>query len=1213
MFKEIFRFEVQNKLRRPAVYLYFTALLIFTGFSFSMGALPLGEKQYINSPTIIAFWSAGMSMVMMLVGSSVMGMALYRDIEFGTKDYYLTYPITRGGYFWGRFFGSFLFILFIASAIPLGAFLGTKIGPALHVSDALRYGPNLPRYYFQPFLTIVLPNVLFTSALFYGLVAVTRNVKVVYTGGIILFLAYFISVFFLDHSNNLRTMILSDPFLLTGARIHMNNSNTLQKNTELLLIQGDFLINRLIWTGLGLVILLVTYWRFGFVRFFSGRRDRSRIDEGEARVTSGYTRATAVMFEGGYNSRVFAALTRLELRNIVKDAYFWIIFGLGAIVLGFGFWFGDGDYGVPYPPQTVRLLAVFWDVFVFFIFFIILFYTGETLHRDRITRYAFINDSLPPPNWVANGSKLVSLLVLALWLALLPLFLGVIIQVCKGYHDFNWPMYFAGIGETILPKLIEMVLFCYVVHVVVNNKFAAHGIAAVLWLIAFFLVDTHVFDYHLLVYASVPMEGFGDMDGLGYMARSVRWFHTYWLLFGGLLIIVAALFFHRGVVTSWKERMQLVPERFDPMTRVFAVLLLAGFLAVGGWLYYNVSYLNDYTTHGEEIERGIEYERALKHYDSLPIPVMTRAKLAVDIYPNEKKEETRGTVTIANLTDRPISELLLDGDNLTDYSLTMDGVSVRFESPLTYDRGMLDMFRPRRDTAPYRLYHLPRVLAPGDSAVVTIWSVVSYSGIPNGLYSQKALHNGWISTGGLPSLGYDDDDEITSPYERRTHHMPPRLNDDDAIPQNDPVGIRTLKAGKAGHLYSLDLTVSTSGDQTAVGPGDLVADWKANGRHYSHYTLSQRGSYPPLVIFSSRYVCATDSVQLDHKVYVRIYYHPGHGANVGRFIAGYKDALTYYSEVYGSYPYNSISLAEGSLYAPQFGSTPALDEITERYAWTAQFTAPGQFDYCYYTAAGLAAQQWWRFQVAPNETIGSLDIPEGLAWYDALVMTEHKIGKQSMRWILQQQLWPYLFRRTRMDEPDEPLIRANFGFVWGQKGALELYALRDLIGEENMNAALRSFKDSFAYRTLGPYAGAPDLYAALKAHTPDSLQYFIEDSWLKRRFYENTLDSFTVVATGRPDEYKVTLFVTAAKTWIEHDEREVQATAFEDYIDIGILGDGPKDSTAGGLKLPFLQKFKLSAGPHVITEIVHGKPHMAGIDPLGLLIDRHPGANVRFF
>ncbi len=696
---------MQNKLRRPAVYLYLAALLTFTIFSFSKGALPLGEKQHINSPQMIAFWSAGMSMLMMLVSSSIMGMALYRDIEFSTKDYYLTCPITRGGYFWGRYFGSLLFMLLIGMAIPLGVFLGTRIGPLLHVSDAQRYGPNLLRYYAQPYLTIVLPNLLFTSSLFYGLVAVTRNVKVVYTGGIILFLAYFMSVFFLDHTNNTAVMVIADPFLMTGTRMQMFNSNSLQRNTETILIQGDYLTNRLIWPCLGLVIVLLTYWRFNFERFFSGKRDKARIDETGARVKQGYTRAVSVAFIGGYNRRMFAALMRLELRNIVRDAYFWIIFGLGAIFLGFAFWDGNNRYGVPDLPTTVFFMAVFWDVFIFFIFFIILFYTGETLHRDRITRYALINDSLPPPNWVLNGSRLAALLIFAVWLALLPLLVGVFVQICKGYYAFHWSVYFSVIGETVLPRLIEMVLFCYAVHVVINNKFAAHGVAAVLWLVGFFLVDAHVFDYHLLVYPSAPLPRFNDMDGLGHLARSIRWFHFYWLLFGGLLIILAALFFHRGVITAWKERLQLIPERFNRATRLSAAILLAGFLVVGGWLYYNVSYLNDFTTLGERSERGIEYERVLKHYDSLPIPVMTRATLAIDLYPDQQKQEVHGTVTIANETGRPITELLLDGDNLTDYSLAMDGKPLSFESPLLYRRGELNIFRPRRDTAPYRIYH----------------------------------------------------------------------------------------------------------------------------------------------------------------------------------------------------------------------------------------------------------------------------------------------------------------------------------------------------------------------------------------------------------------------------------------------------------------------------------------------------------------------------
>src|ERR1700744_4226792 len=117
MFVEIFLFEIRNRVRRPAVYLYFSAVLIFTLFAFSTGSLPVGEKEHINSPYLITFWCCGMTMMMMLISSSVMGMALYRDIEFQTKDYYLTYPITKAGYFWGRCLGSFVFMILLATAI----------------------------------------------------------------------------------------------------------------------------------------------------------------------------------------------------------------------------------------------------------------------------------------------------------------------------------------------------------------------------------------------------------------------------------------------------------------------------------------------------------------------------------------------------------------------------------------------------------------------------------------------------------------------------------------------------------------------------------------------------------------------------------------------------------------------------------------------------------------------------------------------------------------------------------------------------------------------------------------------------------------------------------------------------------------------------------------------------------------------------------------
>ena len=79
------------------------------------------------------------------------------------------------------------------------------------------------------------------------------------------------------------------------------------------------------------------------------------------------------------------------------------------------------------------------------------------------------------------------------------------------------------------------------------------------------------------------------------------------------------------------------------------------------------------------------------------------------------------------------------------------------------------------------------------------------------------LRNGTFIGSGLPGLGYDDDDEINSPYVRKKNGLPPK--EDEEIAQNDSLGISTLKAGKSADLMNFDVTISTSGDQTAISSG----------------------------------------------------------------------------------------------------------------------------------------------------------------------------------------------------------------------------------------------------------------------------------------------------------------------------------------------------------------------------------------------------------
>jgi len=1211
MFSKIFLFEIRNRVRRPAVYLYFLAVFLFTLFAFSTGSLPVAEKEHINSPYLIAFWCAAMTMMMMLISSSVMGAAIYRDIEYQTKDYYLTYPITKPGYFWGRYLGSFFFMVLIAFGILAGVYLGTLLGPAIHKTDHAQYGPNLLRYYLHPFVTIALPNIFFTSSLFFGLVAITRNVKVIYFGGILLFLFYFIALFFLDHTSNTTVIGISDPFGINGIRFQMNNSNSVQQNTTMINMSGPLTINRLLWPGLSLAILLFTYIRFNFEKFFSGKRDKSSIDD-TAVKNNRVLKTPQVSFAGKYNRRTLGNLVRLELSNILRDNYFWIIVITGTLFLGFVFWMGNRNWGVPDFPRTVMLLAIFSDAFPFFMFFIIMFYTGETLQRDRLTRYAFINDSLPPPNWVLNGSKLITLLFIGVGLSLVPVVTGIVVQLLHGFYQLNLSAYITYLFVILIPKLLEAVVFCYIVQVVMNNKFAGYALGVTLWVGMFFLEITHTFDYHLLLYSYTPNAGISDMDGLGHMVMPITWFNLYWLLNAGLLIVISALFYYRGVNSSFKERLQLVPQRFDKKTKLFTAVLLLLFLGVGAYNYYNISYLNKYLTKDENDDRAIMYERALKRYQSLPLPKITAIKMQADLFPDQQQEFVNASVNIVNKTTQPISKLLLDGDQLTDYSLSMNGKAVPFTTPLLYPRGFFNWFGPKQDTAAFRLYQFERPLTPGDSAVLEVHSSIIHRGFTNGLYANNLLHNGTFFTGGLPGLGYDDDDEIGSPYVRKKAGLPPKTEEE--IAQSDPEGINNLSAGKATDLLKLDLTVSTVAGQTVVTHGDLVKKWNENNRNYFHYVQNKPGMYTPFGIISARFAEAKDSVMLDHKVNIDIYYHPAHKANLNHFISAYKDGLKYFSSVWGSYPFNNIRLAETSVYGPGEASTTTMDTYAEYNSWNADFNDPNQFDYLYFNTTRNLAQQWWRFQVAPNHTVGALVIPEGISNYAALVMTEKKYGKANMRFRVLDQLWYYLFSRRWMEDKEHPVIRANQSSEWSGKASVALYGLRDLIGEDSLNNALREFKNEYAFRSKGPFAGTNDLYRILKKHVPDSLQYYLTDCFEKITLYDNKVTDLKAIPTGRNGEYKVTLKVNIAKSWIDSKGNEVPAKAMNDYIDVGVYGTEitGKDGRMRANEL-YLKKYKLTAGEHTLTITVRGKPKSAGIDPIGMLIDRNPNDNLKDF
>ncbi|HWK07770.1 MAG TPA: hypothetical protein VNS58_29260 [Puia sp.] len=1217
MFLQIFLFEINYRLRRPAFYVYFLFVFGFSLLSFAQGSLPLVEKEFINAPAMLALFSSLLSVFMMLVSSAIMGVPLYRDIEHNTKEYYLSYPITKAGYFWGRYLGSWVFVLLIGAAIYLGAYLGTKLGPAMGWVPASRFGENRFVYYWYPYLTVLVPALFFTSSLFFGLVAIFRNVKVIYSSGLFLFLAYILANFFLHTVHNPRVIYLTDPFLVNGLRMDTDALSPEQLNTSVIPMRGLFLENRILWVSVGLLVLIGTYGRFSFERFFSPVKEKRKKSVSEdatlSRAGSGAGTGVQVRWNEGYFRKTLYSLTRIELLNIVRDNYFWIILSSGLIFLSFVFWHGPNRYDVPDFPRTVFFMFIFGDNFIFFLFLIIIFYTGETVHREKLTRYSFINDALPPPTWVLNSAKLISLCCLAVLLSLIPILLGLGVQLAKGYTQFNLSLYFSTLFVSTLPRLIEMVLFCYAVHIVVNNKFAAHGIAITVWVLMFVLSDFNYFTYNLLLYSYTPFAIASDMDGIGHMLTPILWFNVYWTLAGMALVVLGSLFYTRGMGAGLKEKMFLARQRFRGASRVGTVLLLVAFLATGGYIYYNVSYLNNYLTQTEERERKAAAEKKLKRYADLPLPKVTRIELYTDLYPETQTERTRAIISLMNKGSRPIDTLLLDGDNLTDYTLRYNGKELSYTIPLYFPRGKFNVFRPRQEASDYRLYIFPKTLMPGDTARLEINSLITHAGFENNLYAANLLHNGILFKGGMPGMGYDEGEEIGNNDIRQKYGLPKKIWRD--IPTDDPVGMRNLESGNDADLVSLDITVSMPGDQLAVGPGRLEREWESGGRHYFHYVQDRPAVYMPDGIVAARWAVLRDSVRVDaaEPVKLEIYYHPDHKANLSRFMAADKDGIRYYSRAFGPYPFAAMRLVESPAYGPGMISFASTVAFNERTGWVADFRDSGQFDYIYFYLAEQLAHQWWGQQVAPNHTVGSRVLSDGLSKYAALVLMGKKYGKEMEQRALQTVGWDYSWGGRRNFGSENDLLHANEGYEWNAKTALVLYGLRGLIGEDSLNAALRQFRNEFAFRSGGIYAGSYDLYRVLQQHVPDSFRYYLRDSWEKVSFYDNKVVEVNAVPLGKNDEYRVSLVVEVKKTYVDTAGKEQVAADMNDYIDIGVYGADPRDSRGkadpkgspgGGSPTLYLQRQRLGAGKHRIEVIVKGKPVRAGIDPEGKLMDR---------
>jgi aminopeptidase N len=262
----------------------------------------------------------------------------------------------------------------------------------------------------------------------------------------------------------------------------------------------------------------------------------------------------------------------------------------------------------------------------------------------------------------------------------------------------------------------------------------------------------------------------------------------------------------------------------------------------------------------------------------------------------------------------------------------------------------------------------------------------------------------------------------------------------------------------------------------------------------------------------------------------------------------------------------------------------------------------------FYVTAHEVAHQWWAHQVIGANVQGATVLSESLAQYSALMVMEHKYGRTQMRRFLKEELDQYLAGRGGERIEELPLYRVeNQQYIHYQKGSLVFYRLREELGEEAVNRALRKFLEAKAFQNA-PYTTSAELLQFIRAEARPDQQALITDLFEKISFYDNRVEEATAVKRA-DGKYEVTLDLHAAKRYADGKGKET-AGKLDDWIEVGVFARGPSGKERDE-KVLYLQRHHVTTEEPKVTVVVDALPYEAGFDPYNKLIDRVSSDNRR--
>ena len=1192
MFTTFFRFELRFWLRAMMVWVFLAIIaLMFLGATSSDNvqvgsATPKNVMR--NAPFIVQQNYVFASLLAEIMVAAFVAGAATRDFAYDTHQIIFSKPLRKLGYLLGRFWGSTL-----VAVIPLlGVTVGMMLAKYAWWADADRFAATSWAAHFWGVVAYAIPNVILIAALVFAIATWTRSTVASFIGVILILVGYGVSQAFVGKLENETLTMMLDPFGIRCFSTLTKYWTVADKNSNVLMLSGVLLANRVVWLLFSMLVLAFACWRFQFATKSSLAKLRSLVpigDESQSNTTVSLPKVDYV-YGPATTLRQLWSQIKIDFWGTIKSSVFLVIM-LAALAntIPSLFFAAKQGFGLSALPVTYNMVDLIRGAMYLFLLAIMTFYAGVLVWKERESRLDEVYDAAPQPTWIAYTGKLISLLLIIAMIQCVSIVAAIASQLYHGYDRIQLSLYVTEMLGIDFVSFFCLSVLAFVSHIVSPNKYVGYFLFIGLVIANAFGWSLAKIETRMVSFSDIPSYIYSDMYGFAPFVSGILGYSVYWILFSLLLSVGAILYWQRGRETTVGNRLSMAVGRWQGAIRVASIALLIAWGGCAAWVYYNTQVINEITSSDETEQLRADYEKQFKSDHEKAIqPKIVDVKYNIDLFPAERRMVMRGEQVLENKSDQPIDEI---------YVATSDDYETEFE----IENAKLE---EEYEDFSYFIYRFDPPMAPGDKANMTFTVSYQTEGFEDSVSNTSIVQNGSFFNNQIaPQIGYRKEYELSDKHDREDHD----LGEPELMPKFDPENLDARKftyISNVSDWLNVETVISTSKDQIAVAPGSLLKTWEEGDRRYFHYKVDR----PSLNFYSFVSAEYEVAVRQWNDVDIEVYYHPEHRWNVDNMLRSIRMSLEYYTENFGPYMHKQARIIEFPRVATFAQAFPGTMPYSEGIGFIADISEEDDIDMVYYVVAHEMAHQWWAHQVIGANMQGATVLSETLAQYSALMVMEKEYGRDMMRKFLKYEMDQYLRSRGSETLAEQPLMKveATQGYIHYRKGSVVMYYLKELIGEEKVNAALRSLVDKFAYQSE-PYPTSADLIGALKEQTPEEYMYLYDDLFETITLFANrTLEA---TCEERADgTFEVTMQVECKKLQADEEGNEAEIE-IDDWIEIGAFAKPEKDKKYG--KTLYRDRVRVTQTDNTFSFVVEERPEVVGVDPFALLIDRMPRDNMK--